>query len=235
VTAEAETAVDSGGSARSDLLFDAAPRLILGAYLGWAGAVKAISLVRIIATTGPALWSWSSISRLVPIAAAMTFTLVMGAFVLIRRRRVATLPGLYPRAVAFAGGFLASGVGWLPRPAAISLRVDSISSILILVGSVTGIIVLFWLGRSFSIMPEARQLVTSGPYRLVRHPLYAAEMFVLVGIFLPYAPPWSYIAIVAQLVLQLERMRFEERVLAQAFPEYTAYAARTARLIPGIY
>jgi protein-S-isoprenylcysteine O-methyltransferase Ste14 len=115
------------------------------------------------------------------------------------------------------------------------VSIDLLSSGLILLGIFLGIIVLSWLGRSFSIMPEARRLVTTGPYRLVRHPLYVAEGFLLAGIFVQYAPPWCYMIIAAQIALQLERMRLEEHVLTLAFPEYTAYAAHTARIIPGVY
>jgi protein-S-isoprenylcysteine O-methyltransferase Ste14 len=38
-----------------------------------------------------------------------------------------------------------------------------------------------------------------------------------------------------QFFCQVQRMRYEEGVLAQSFPDYAAYAARTPRLIPGIY
>jgi protein-S-isoprenylcysteine O-methyltransferase Ste14 len=103
------------------------------------------------------------------------------------------------------------------------------------VGSLLAVIVMSWLGRSFSIMPEARRLVVRGPYRLVRHPLYLCEGLLLVGIFIQYAPPWCYLIIVAQAALQLERMRIEEGVLRTTFPEYDTYASHTARLIPGIY
>ena len=41
--------------------------------------------------------------------------------------------------------------------------------------------------------------------------------------------------VVAQTVLQLVRIRYEERVLRETFPEYEEYAKRTAQLIPGIY
>jgi protein-S-isoprenylcysteine O-methyltransferase Ste14 len=76
---------------------------------------------------------------------------------------------------------------------------------------------------------------TQGPYALVRHPLYAAEIIGAIGLFLQYASPWTALLMVISLGFQLQRMRNEERVLGATFPEYAAYAARTRRLIPGVH
>jgi protein-S-isoprenylcysteine O-methyltransferase Ste14 len=219
----------------ADVLLDVVPRVALASYLGYAAIVKAIAIGRLLRVPGFAVWSATSVITLVPTVATMLFALVMATFVVVRRRRVANLPGLYPKVVALAGGFLSTAVGWLPYRAHASLRLDMIASILVLVGSALAAIVLVWLGRSFSIMPEARRLVVTGPYRLVRHPLYVCEAFLLLGIFIQYSPPWCYIVVVAQVALQLERMRLEEGVLKTAFPEYESYAAHTARIIPGVY
>ena len=84
------------------------------------------------------------------------------------------------------------------------------------------------LGRSFSVRPEAHELVTSGLYARFRHPIYlfgtAAFMFVLLAI-----QGWGALPICALLVVvQVLRARREERVLAAAFgAEYAAYRAST--------
>ena len=96
-------------------------------------------------------------------------------------------------------------------------------------------VALLRLGRSFSVMAEARYLVTSGPYRFVRHPLYLAEELAVVGVFIQFASVWTALLLALQISFQLRRMHNEEAVLAATFPEYTAYQARTSRLIPGIY
>ena len=108
-------------------------------------------------------------------------------------------------------------------------------AVLILIGNIYGLMALRHLGRSFSIFPEGRRLVTTGPYRYVRHPLYIAESIAALGAMINFLSPASVVIVVTQLLLQFARMHYEEKVLRQTFPEYAAYARRTAKIIPGIY
>ena len=88
------------------------------------------------------------------------------------------------------------------------------------------------LGRCFGVLPEARGLVTHGPYRLVRHPLYLGEFAAMAGLLIA-SPSARNLAVGAVFVAaQLTRMRLEERALEREFPEYRAYAARTPRILP---
>jgi protein-S-isoprenylcysteine O-methyltransferase Ste14 len=92
-----------------------------------------------------------------------------------------------------------------------------------------------FLGRCFGVLPDVRGLVTRGPYRLVRHPLYLGELTAALGIVVG-AERWAP-ALGAWLVclgLQLVRTKYEERSLRAEFPEYAPYADRTKRLIPGL-
>jgi protein-S-isoprenylcysteine O-methyltransferase Ste14 len=112
-------------------------------------------------------------------------------------------------------------------------------SVLLLAGdavAVGGSLVMFVsvlaLGRCFGVLPEARGLVTRGPYRLVRHPVYLGEIVAMTGLTVA-APAWVHVAVLIVFVAaQLTRMRLEEAALTEAFPEYAAYAARTSRLLP---
>jgi protein-S-isoprenylcysteine O-methyltransferase Ste14 len=84
-------------------------------------------------------------------------------------------------------------------------------------------------------MSEARKLVTGGPYAIVRHPLYLGEETALIGIALQFLSPAALAVLAMQIGFQLYRMRFEEQVMREAFPEYAEYATRVKRLVPGIY
>lgn len=143
--------------------------------------------------------------------------------------------GLVPRIAAAGGSFLLLSFGLFPRRQDLSAAEQFLSAGLMSVGLGFAVWTLLWLGRSFSIMPEARRLVTGGPYRLVRHPLYIAEFIASVGAVLPVASIWTLPIWVLQIAYQIRRMRYEEEVLTATFPEYRAYAARTARLLPGIW
>lgn len=91
------------------------------------------------------------------------------------------------------------------------------------------------LGRSFSVLPEARILVTDGPYRIVRHPLYVAEALSTLGVTLQLQQPLGALIAFAIFLGQYARMGFEEEVLERSFPDYEDYKKRTFRLIPYVY
>lgn len=106
---------------------------------------------------------------------------------------------------------------------------------LLLVGIGWSIWSLMVLGRCFSILPEVRGLVTSGPYRWVRHPVYLGEITSTLGLLLPVLSPFNVLVFALFCALQLWRTRNEEANLAANFPEYGDYRLRTARLLPGLW
>jgi len=109
------------------------------------------------------------------------------------------------------------------------------SDVLLIAGLAFAICSVAVLGRCFGILPDVRGLVTRGPYRLVRHPLYLGELTAVLGIVLGSRQP--LLAGVTWLVcvgLQLARTGYEERNIRAEFPQYDEYAARTKRLIPGV-
>jgi protein-S-isoprenylcysteine O-methyltransferase Ste14 len=104
-----------------------------------------------------------------------------------------------------------------------------------LVGMIFSIISLAILGRSFGILPEARELVTHGPYRLIRHPLYFGEVLMVTGILLPILSWITLLMFAGYILLQVWRTFNEEQALEIVFPEYRQYQERTRRLIPYIW
>src|SRR5262249_13688544 len=117
----------------------------------------------------------------------------------------------------------------------LSLPVQVLADLLIIGGAIGSLVAVSGLGEAFSIMPEARSLVTSGPYAIVRHPLYVAEIIGVAGMVLQFQQPWAGMLGIAICVLQYWRTVFEEQVLIQAYPEYVAYRTRTRRFIPYLF
>jgi len=88
------------------------------------------------------------------------------------------------------------------------------------------------LGKCFGILPEARGLVTRGPYRLVRHPVYLGELGAVVGFSIGAPSLWNFVVLVVFYAAQTVRMRLEEEALTREFAEYPEYVATTPRLLP---
>ena len=142
--------------------------------------------------------------------------------------------GFFPRLAAMIGTFSSLGFVLLP-PQELSYGLYLASLILLVAGIVFSICALLVLGRSISLLPEARRLVTRGPYALVRHPLYLGEMVAVAGIAMQHPSAWALLLLAVGWTFQFVRMTYEERVLLKSFPEYADYMARTARLVPGLY
>lgn len=110
---------------------------------------------------------------------------------------------------------------------------------MLVIGETVAVISSVWLlasvlalGRCFGILPEARGLVTRGPYRLVRHPVYLGELGVCAGLVIGAPTIWNVACAAVILAAQIVRMGLEERALEAEFPEYADYARRTARIVP---
>jgi protein-S-isoprenylcysteine O-methyltransferase Ste14 len=88
------------------------------------------------------------------------------------------------------------------------------------------------LGRSFGIVPADRGLVRHGPYRFVRHPIYAFEALFFLGYLMAVPTPRSFIVITAWTVLQVGRIIREERILG-GYEEYRQQVRW--RLIPFVW
>jgi len=77
--------------------------------------------------------------------------------------------------------------------------------------------------------------VTTGPYRLIRHPIYAAILLFIAAGFSSHVSALSAVLVlIAGGGLGL-RIAAEERLVLERYPEYAAYAARTKRLIPFVF
>jgi len=92
--------------------------------------------------------------------------------------------------------------------------------------------------RLFRIAPDPAghsQLVTWGPYRWVRHPMYSAILLVVGPAWLWVPPDWRVIGFAALVAVLVTKLRHEERLLERHFEGYAAYRAASWRLLPGMY
>jgi protein-S-isoprenylcysteine O-methyltransferase Ste14 len=96
-----------------------------------------------------------------------------------------------------------------------------------------------YLGRNWSgyvTYKEGQTLVTTGPYRYVRHPIYTSMILMFIGTILYYGSPFIAIFFVVLTIDFVLRTRKEEQIMIELFGEkYTEYMKRTKRLIPLIY
>ncbi|MGH7776777.1 MAG: methyltransferase family protein [Candidatus Dormibacterales bacterium] len=159
------------------------------------------------------------------------FCLVTFLFV-VRLPRRAGRRGAWVTAVSLFGTFALGATGFLPgattRPELVAL-----SAAMLTVGLAYAVYALSYLGRSFSILPEARRLVVGGPYGLTRHPLYLGEVVATVGFALPTIGLAGGALVLCALAALGLRIRWEEDVLAEEFPDqYPDYRRRVPMLLP---
>jgi protein-S-isoprenylcysteine O-methyltransferase Ste14 len=211
-------------------LLAASPLIIFYAFAvaGLFGQIA--TAIRQALATGTFLSTLNAVS----LCGVLCFSALQIVLFLIRRTPVRFSENWLSRAVALVGANSSLAFLLLPRATA-GPALQAVSAALTIFGSVASIIVAIWLGRGFSVLPQARQLTVSGPYRIVRHPLYLAEMIATLGVMLLYRQPLALGIALVTLALQLARMHYEERVLSAAYPAYREYMARTARLIPHFY
>jgi protein-S-isoprenylcysteine O-methyltransferase Ste14 len=197
----------------------------------WAGFLSFVTLSAFL------LWRSGSMGLLLlPI---LLHEVGISATFLFRGRPRATTQGWRPRAVAFANtfiilGFMTAAAEWRPEwlaPSGSQFLRDA-GFLAWAVGATVGLLPLYHLRHSFSIVPQARELVTSGPYALARHPIYALYIVQFCGLWIGHLTVPFTLAIAGYFALLRMRIGYEEAVLTAAFPEYAAYRARVGAFCP---
>jgi len=105
---------------------------------------------------------------------------------------------------------------------------------------IVGGLLFLWVLRhnhlgNFSFRPEPpanNQLITDGPYRFIRHPMYLALLLVMTGVVLLYGEPWRWLSLGALGTVLHFKARLEERFLCARFPEYRDYISHTKSILP---
>jgi protein-S-isoprenylcysteine O-methyltransferase Ste14 len=213
-------------SQRLNYLADFAGRALLIAFFGFVATnniAGAFALLRDPA--GPRYL------ELAASVASLAFVILVMGMTIVRYKPIGNAEGFEPRFSALAGTGLAMSIAMLPvANVGVSLHITALT--MIMIGWMLSVYVLLWLGRAFSIMAQARKLVTTGPYGIVRHPLYLCEEIAVIGIALSHISIEAVVIVVVQWLFQLRRMTNEEKVLRAAFPEYADYARQTPKVIP---
>jgi len=153
----------------------------------------------------------------------------------IRSRAIAQDHNPVAIAAAMIGSFVLYGLFLIPdQGRSTDVWVLAASDMCLACGMIWALYSLTYLGKRFSIIPEARGLVTSGPYRLVRHPIYLGEIVAGFGLVLPTLFTLHILVFAVFLAAQVVRTHFEEQILRATYPQYEAYARHARRLIPFI-
>ena len=107
---------------------------------------------------------------------------------------------------------------------------------------VIAIVLMIWARLTFGLRsfhaaanPTAGGLVTRGPYRWLRHPIYSAVLYFLWAAIAAHPSRNSILVGLLASALLGVRMLGEERLLREMYPEYAEYARDTARVLPYIF
>jgi protein-S-isoprenylcysteine O-methyltransferase Ste14 len=219
---------------RGTKLHDLASGLLPILAYGVSATGRVRSLASSLSTMGVERLDFAKAIGILSDIAVLSVALLFVIFISLRPPAVVSAHGLMPRIAAAAGTYL--GVFLVLAPASNhSEWIAGASVIVLLCGMAFAAYSLSYLGRSVSLVAEARKLVTGGPYRLVRHPLYLGEEVAIAGVSLQHISIFTAVLFAVQIAFQLYRMSCEEKILAAAFPEYDGYAKRTFRILPWVY
>jgi protein-S-isoprenylcysteine O-methyltransferase Ste14 len=173
---------------------------------------------------------WPSLLSSVCLA---TFYVLLALLTTTRSPAKAQADGLLPRIAAFVGTYMPWTIAFFGKTDQALPNLASTACVLI--GMIMMLVTIRHLGRSFSLVPQARNVVQTGPYRWIKHPLYLAEEIAVLGVVLRNPTPLTAILLVLHIGVQVCRIYYEEDLLRRNCPEYSGYEASRWRLIPHVW
>ena len=149
-----------------------------------------------------------------------------------QKRIQAVASVLFIALVAFPG--FDHHFGWSQLSAYTSLGGDALVAL--------GLLVVFLVFRENSFtsaiveVHQQQRVISSGPYRFVRHPMYAGSLIFMMGIPLALGSAWGLLLSIPMAATLVWRLVDEEKYLSINLPGYAEYRVNTPyRLLPGIY
>src|SRR5246127_1103075 len=136
------------------------------------------------------------------------FYVLLGLLTMTRSPAKAHADGLLPRIAAFVGTYMPWTIAFFGKTD--QALPNLLSTACVLIGIVMMLVTIRHLGRSFSLVPQARSVVQTGPYRRIKHPLYFAEEVVVLGVVLQYLTPVTVAVLVLHIGVQVCRILCEE-------------------------
>lgn len=125
------------------------------------------------------------------------------------------------------------GFGRIAVPAA-----RLIGSAIFLLGAVLGVLSAVRMGRQLAPQPSPVRhgsLIDTGPYAVVRHPIYTAVLLMIAGSVVRVLSLAGLLVTVVSAVFFDRKIAYEEALLADAYPQYPAYQRRVRwKLLPGV-
>jgi protein-S-isoprenylcysteine O-methyltransferase Ste14 len=202
--------------------------------IGRVAMVPAAATVLLIDVTSLAHRSSAGVLRWPGTLLAVAFYSLFIWCYLRRGPALATTSSVTARAAALVATWTPLVIPWL-RGAPPGAPGQAVSDVLLLAGTAWAVWCLCFLGRSLSVIAQARDVVDRGPYRWIRHPLYAGEIVASLGLALAAHSAAAIAVWLGFCGLQAYRALREEQLLLTALPGYRAYRRRTAALVPGTF
>lgn len=162
-----------------------------------------------------------------------SFYLLLALLIMTRPPAKAQAEGLAPRTAAFVGTYLPWTITFFGKTD--QALPNLASTACVLTGVIMMLVTIRHLGRSFSLVPQARSVVQTGPYRWIKHPLYFSEEIAIVGAALQVLTPVTVIVLILHFGVQVCRILYEEDLLRRTCPEYSSYEASRWRFIPYVW
>jgi protein-S-isoprenylcysteine O-methyltransferase Ste14 len=162
-----------------------------------------------------------------------SFYILLAVLVMTRPPAKAQADGPLPRIAAFVGSYMPWTITFFGKTD--QALPNLVSTACVLIGMIMVLVTIRHLGRSFSLVPQARSVVQTGPYRWIKHPLYLAEEIAILGVVLQDLRPLTVTVLVLHIGVQVCRIYYEEGLLRRHCPEYSAYEASRWRLIPFVW